>query len=98
MKTLKTILGILFVSFVMLLGFMSCDFYFGKTVASNDTIPKFNYDTLPHRQTIQRPINKQDLINAYEAGYFSGGLREKMGNDLKKTWIEDSTYFVTKFK
>jgi hypothetical protein len=99
MKTLKSVLVVFFVSFVMLLGFSSCDFYFGKHSETKES--KYSLDdTNPviKEYPIPRPITKQDLINAFHSGYLMGGIRQKFGSNLNKTWAEDSTYFVGKFR
>jgi hypothetical protein len=99
MKILHSICVVLIVSCFGLILFSSCDFYFGKYSETKESKYSLN-DTNPviKEYPIPRPITKQDLINSYKAGYFSGGLRQKMGNNLNVSWLEDSSYFVRRFR
>ena len=99
MKILHSISIVLIVSCFGLILFSSCDFYFGKYSETKESKYSLN-DTNPviKEYPIPRPITKQDLINAFHSGYLMGGIRQKFVSNLNKTWSEDSTYFVTKFK
>ena len=98
-KKIEMIGLVLMATVLMLFGFTSCDFYFGKYNETKESKYSLS-DTNPviKEYPIPRPITKQDLINAFHSGYLLGGIRQNFGSDLRQTWKEDSTYFVEKFR
>jgi hypothetical protein len=42
-------------------------------------------------------VSKEDILDVYKAGYYSGGIRVRNKQDLDKYWVKDSEMFCNYF-